>query len=178
VNATNYAWAPSGKGYGETCAGVYQNSTFTNHRDCADMKGIDNTRILANHTCSASHSHPAAEAAYNYSVEGFTPSDLGCSNWFLPSSGQWFKFFEACGVDVSSSSSWTNWGANNVAGDYAKTAGLMNNAGANYSSYMWSSSQYDAGSAVNVGFTTSFGVDVLNFSLKANTYRVRPFLAF
>lgn len=176
-NTTLYAWAPRNKGHGQVCSGVYKSNTFTDHRDCADMKGIDNTRILANHECSESHSHPAAEAAYNYSVEGFTPSDLGCSNWFLPSSGQWFKFLEACGVDVSSSSSWTAWGFNNVAADYAKTAGLMNNAGANYSLTMWSSSQSDEDLAVAVHFYASDGVGSFNY-YKRSTRRVRPFLAF
>ena len=176
VSTTASVWA-SGDASSETCTGVYHSSIFTNHRDCMDMKGIDNTRILANHTCSASHSHPAAEAAKNYSVDGFTPSSIGCSNWFLPSSGQWFKFLEACGVDVSSSSSWTAWGFNNVAADYAKTVGLMNTAGAGYSYFMWSSSQDRAKVAVDVRFNKSSGVCV-NSDFKNNAFRVRPFLAF
>lgn len=178
VNNTNYAWASSGQGYGETCAGVYMSDNFYNHRDCADMKGIDNTRILANHTCSASHSHPAAEAAYNYSVAGFTPLSLGCSNWFLPSSGQWFKFFEACGVSLSS---WTAvwWYSPGGASDYTKVVtNTMNNAGANYSSSMWSSSQDAANSAVRVLFYASDGVYVSNYNGKTDARRVRPFLAF
>lgn len=181
VNNTYYAWAPEGQGYQEECSGVYQNSTFTNHRDCADMKGIDNTRILANHTCSASHSHPAAEAAKNYSVEGFTPSDLGCSNWFLPSSGQWFKFFEACGVNLSS---WTAQGFSpGGASDYTKVVtNTMNNAGANFpASYgycmMWSSSQSSEDSVMSVGFYTSVGVGVYIVNKNAGNM-VRPFLAF
>lgn len=176
VNNTDYYWALTDKGYRETCAGVYMSDNFTDHRDCKDMKGIDNTRILANHTCRASHSHPAAEAAYNYSVAGFTPSDLGCSNWFLPSSGQWFKFFEACGVNLSS---WTSWRYSpGGASDYTKVVtNTMNNAGANYSSFMWSSSQHYGYNVVLVYFHASGGVSV-DYDWKDCTHRVRPFLAF
>lgn len=46
--------------------------------------GLNNTNILAG-GCGASHSHPAAQAAWSYS----TARPVGVSGWFLPSIGQW-----------------------------------------------------------------------------------------
>ena len=51
----------------------------------ANYQGIYNTNILANATCISGHNHAAAKAAQNYNV--MTPPS--CSQWFLPTMGQW-----------------------------------------------------------------------------------------
>ena len=184
-NTTLYTWG--GDQSNTTC--TYRSSTFTDHRDMKDLKGISNTAKLAagTGTDGCGHSdHNAAIAASNYSVSGFTPSSLGCSGWFLPSSGQWFKFFEACKVSEGTWSSWTSWGyapnpttgTQNSAENYARSAGVMKNAGAYGGSYMWSSSEVNANRVVAVNFNASSGVIVSRCDTESPARRVRPFLAF
>ena len=49
------------------------------------MDGIENTKALAAH---ATHNHAAAKAAAAFTVDGFTPSAYGFSDWFLASKDQ------------------------------------------------------------------------------------------
>ena len=53
-----------------------------------DLDGIENTKALVANTA---HNHAAAKAAAAYSVDGFTPSAHGFSDWFLPSYTQYEK---------------------------------------------------------------------------------------
>ena len=63
-----------------------------------DMAGIANTTFLK----GKGDAYTAATAADVYIVAGFTPSDYGFSDWFLPSAGQWYKFLNGmCGLTWS-----------------------------------------------------------------------------
>jgi len=183
------AWASYEK-YDNVCTGISNESQFNYHRECNDMNGISNTNTLAGGCGDLNHVHPAARAAKNYSVAGFTPSVLGCSNWFLPSSGQWFKFFEACGVVLSDD--WNRWGQNEDgqespggSADTALVLGKMNNAGVNYwyddsySDYfdLWTSSQASQGLAVDVSCHSNGGIRV-SAHFKYAPGLVQPFIAF
>lgn len=89
------AWVIEGHGDNESEAACVPLSNVNDVQ--TQRKGIENTNILANHTCNSNHIHPAAEASANYSIPGFTPSEIGCSSWFLPAAHQWKLFIDACG---------------------------------------------------------------------------------
>ena len=175
--STSAAWYGTSSSYSSTC--VYQNSTFSNHYGYADMKGIQNTNQMADKTgnCASHTTHAAATAAKNYSSTVAVPAN--CSQWFLPSSGQWFRMFRNATLNLT----WSNWGYSSGSGsDYNKVNKMFTDAGANSAVFSsgasyWSSSEYDASLAVLVYFYSSRGVYVGNNS-KSNTYRVRAFLAF
>jgi hypothetical protein len=57
----------------------------------SDMKGIQNTKDLQNHS---THTHDAANAVRTFPV--MPPSDT--SGWFIPSCGQIWKFLQWCGI--------------------------------------------------------------------------------
>ena len=178
----NFAWALEGYGDQEKCDGVYNfDGTVDNYLEPGNFKGIDDTNILANHTCSNNHRHPAAEAAKNYRVEGFNPHDIKCSDWFLPTTGQWYKFFLACEVEYP-------FGSQIAYGAYYYdmiVTNKMNNAGANYinNTSMWTTSQTRGTGAAGVTFVKAnytggnSGVMMWQTS-KTEAIRVRPFLAF
>ncbi len=58
----------------------------------SDMKGIQNTKDLQNHS---THTHDAANAVKTFPV--MPPSDT--SGWFIPSCGQIWKFLQWCGIN-------------------------------------------------------------------------------
>lgn len=76
--ASTYQWYTDNSG---TC--VAQN--FTLDDILTDYKGIEYTNVLANATCGSGHVHAAAQAAKNFSV----PLPSCCSQWFMPTIGQW-----------------------------------------------------------------------------------------
>jgi len=153
---------------------------FTYHRDFGDMKGIRNTDALFNGCGIHEHDHPAAKAAKNYSVAGFNPSAIGCSNWFLPSSGQWFRFFQACGVNLSNWNEW-NEGSPGGAADADLVLNKMINAGVNLKSdeffSIWTSTQVPDVNVLNVTCYKGSSLDV-GMCQKWNTCQVYSFIAF
>jgi len=61
------------------------------------------TQRLKNHACGANHEHPAAETAWNKErIEG-------CSEWFIPSTGQWDLAMQGMGFDTCKKYSF-GWG--------------------------------------------------------------------
>ena len=180
-----YAWELDDHGYADNCTGVYTGETnadnFNFHKGYGDLNGISNTNILAAGSCytdQASHVHPAAKAAKNYSVKGFNNAVHGCSQWFLPSSGQWFKFIFSCKDDVT----WTNGGwetnSDNPHDDYAAiVTNKIEMAGSKYVGWIWSSSPNGAWGAMNVYFGYDEGVRI-NKPGSRDENRVRPFFAF
>jgi hypothetical protein len=62
------------------------------------------TQRLKNHTCGANHKHEAAETAWNKDrIEG-------CSEWFIPSTGQWDLAMQGMGFDTCKKYSESKWG--------------------------------------------------------------------
>lgn len=175
--STSAAWYGTSSSYSSTC--VYQNSTFSNHYGYADIKGIQNTNQMADKTgnCASHTTHAAAAAAKNYSSTVDVPAN--CSQWFLPSSGQWFRMFRNATLNLT----WSDWGWSSGSGsDYNKVNKMFTDAGANSAVFSsgaryWSSSECNSGRAVSVDFNSSYGVSVYS-SNKYGTYRVRAFLAF
>ena len=167
---------------GNTCtwgtagsAGVSTSSTMTDHKGY--LNGIADAQTLK----TSFGDGKAAGKAAAYSVAGFTPGDYGYSDWFLPSSGQWLKFFESAGVNVAG---WTAWGwapapSGGSGGDnWTKINTLLTTAGSSIKQdWYWSSSEWDGDYAVNVLFDSSNGVGVSN-GYKGNPSSVRSFLAF
>ena len=146
-----------------------------------DMAGIANTAYLKGKGAA----YEAATNADEYSVAGFTPATYGFSGWFLPSAGQWYKFFNGmCGLTWSqpdpgfgaaSGSGSANFAAVNKAFGDAEYDTAKFGDDSNY----WSSSEYAASNAVSVDFTSSHGgVIVDNGNKSTTTNRVRSFLAF
>lgn len=147
----------------------------------ASMAGISNTDYLADHLCrsgsSDTHTHEAATAARDYLVPGFMPGSIGCSNWFLPTTGQWFKVLGACGVATGQ---WTTLGnCPGVAADnYTAIQRLMTAAGGTLGEYYWTSTERTENRfAYHVSFGSSFGVSMMIHS-KTAFCNVRPFIAF
>ena len=168
------AWYGTGSSHSSTC--VYQNSTFSNHYGYADINGIANTNQMADKTGTCSgHTHAAATAAKNYSVA--VPAN--CSQWFLPTSGQWLKFFRNSTLNLT----WSDWGYSSGGdSDYNKVNKMFTDAGANSAVFSanagyWSSSEFDTNQAVGVGFMSSGGIVVVDL-YKSEACRVRAFLAF
>ena len=148
----------------------------------ASMTGIENTNRLASNTCGTGHTHSAASVASTYkvmdeSMEVFAPTSIGCSPWFLPSTGQWFKVFEGCGVTTDQ---WTAPGnCPGVAADnYNAIQHLMTAAGGVLSSSYWTSTErIGKRFAFYVGIGSTFGVSMRIYT-KTGTCHVRPFIAF
>lgn len=154
------------------------------------MTGIANTERLADneHQTGTSHTHAAIEAVTSYSVPYFTPAAHHCSNWFLPSTGQWFKVFKACGVatDYWTSLSYcpdSNGETTNRADNYTAMQSLMMAAGGYFDARYWTSTEAvpntpeQARNAFYVGFNSDLGVNIGGY-LKMSTCNVRAFIAF
>lgn len=144
----------------------------------ASMTGITNTSRLAGHECRSgsedTHIHAAADAASGYNVA--RPSDV--SEWFLPSTGQWLKVFEGCGM---STGEWTNLGncPGAASDNYSAIQRLMTATGGVLGERYWTSTERTGGSryAYHVSFGSSFGVNMHIYS-KSKLCNVRPFIAF
>lgn len=155
-------------------AGISSSSTMTDHK--AFLTGIADTQtLIAKYGADC-----AASKAVNYSVAGFNPTTYGFSNWFLPSSGQWLKFFEAAGVNVASWSSW-DW-APDGSDNWNKINTLLTAAGSSIKEYFWywSSSEYNNIEAACVHFSSSWGVltNGRNKATVSDGAGVRAFFAF
>ena len=129
------------------------------------------------------HVHPAAQAAYSYTVAGFTPTDHGYSGWFLPSTGQWYLVLESCGVATynwagfsycpDSDGSTTNRAANYIAVQQLMSAGESSLTASRY----WTSTEYNANNALSIGFSSTNGVQMTS-ARKTLSGNVRAFFAF
>ena len=142
----------------------------------ADMSGISNTNtIIENSTTSA-----AKSAKDKTQV-------TGCSQWFLPSSGQWIKVLNAYEAGITETSNSGNLGTvsaeNQTVNNTFKTA--LESAGGTaidlWGEY-WTSTEYDNDRVIKVN-VSQWGVVVStqNKEFTKNTYyttKVRPFLAF
>ena len=159
------------------------------------LTGIENTARMATAACGSGHSHPAIAAVSAYSVPFFVPSAHHCSNWFLPSTGQWFKVFEACGVatsqwndlgycpDSDGKNSHDNPDDHNCAANYTVMQNLMMAAGGYFDNRYWTSTELvpsipqQARNAFYIGFDSEEGVNITVYP-KTLTCNVRPFIAF
>lgn len=157
----------------------------------ASMTGIGNTDRMATAACGTGHTHAAIDAITGYIVPNFT-ADVWCSNWFLPSTSQWFKVFEACGVATSqwhdlgycpdSEGKTTNDEENNCADNYTAMQSLMMAAGGSFGdSKYWTSTEVIGASFMRnvfyAGFNSTLGVSISG-QMKTQLGNVRPFIAF
>ena len=160
----------------EELAGVSCSTDFSDH--IGFLNGIADTETL-----NTKYSGYAATKAKNYAVAAPT----GTSGWFLPSSGQWMKFFEAAGVDIYG---WEK--ADNIAsskggaGDWTKLSTLLEAAAPGSSPmedsgrrHYWTSSEYSERYAYFFMFHTTMGIEFGYWRKSiSNSCHVRPFLAF
>lgn len=173
ATTSNCAWAGA-----DESAGVSSSETMTDHKNF--LNGIGDTETLVTKYGSGC----AAYIAKNYGVDvsGFTNS-----GWFLPSSGQWLKFFGAAGVDVAN---WTSWGWAPAPGggtkvdNWTKINTLLTAAGGPVQQYWyWSSTEFTSNTAVDVHFSAAVGDGVRMFFGSKDNWTgdggyVRSFLAF
>ena len=200
ASASALAWATANDDHNNT---LFPNSLEVLANVKADMKGYAKTKQLATHSgeCS-SHSHPAAEAAWNYHTNVLSLcSDDYLSNstgWFMPSLGQWVQILEntskngdANGANKDASSTYTTNNTTQVPKSVPNANSLLSWAGgtqiANYSSTSCSyhtSSERDASTVFNLYLLLS---NALGIHVDANgdvddvkTYGmyVRPILAY
>lgn len=152
-------------------------STMTDHKGF--LNGIDATDAFTSTTPPLGADYTAAKKAKNYGITAPT----GTSGWFLPSSGQWLKFFEAAGVDVAN---WTYWydapapgGGGTQADNWTMINALLSAVGgAVEQGYYWSSSEHSGLGAVPVFFSLGNGVSLCSVSKAGVVGYVRSFLAF
>lgn len=155
-------------------AGVSTSTAMIDHK--AFLNGIADTETLI----TKYGDDCAAAKAKNYETTVAAPAST--SGWFLPSSGQWLKFFEAAGVDV------TNWTAfvyapapdgGTQADNWTKINTLLTAAGGPVkTSYYWSSSEGSNNYAEIVNFKSDYGVRLYSFNKTPTSSYVRSFLAF
>lgn len=144
---------------------VAQNSTLS--YIITNYKGIEYTNTLADATCNAAHDHAAAKNAKNYDV----PLPSSCSQWFLPTIGQWSLIVQgltgdSTGLTTSSNNSYKAANVNTT----ITTAGGSGLAITHY----WSSVEYNT--------EDPWGIDInagnANHPGKRGVFRVRPIFAF
>ena len=180
-NTNGLAWFGTSSANSSDC--VYRSSTLTDHTSYQDMNGIANTNQMADQTgkCEDHTSHAAARGARNYKYSssvtaGAVPAN--CSQWFLPSSGQWMRMLQGTfGITFSSWASYASGSTtayNNIKQKFTD-AGVGDSMFAN--ARYWSSSEWSASYAVEVYFNSSGGV-LVDAGNKDFTRRVRAFLAF
>ena len=162
----------------------------------AELTGIDNTDRMATAACGTGHTHPVIDAISGYIIPNFTPSNIGCSDWFLPSTGQWFKVFGACGVATSqwhslsfcpdSEGKMPTDADNHCADNYTAMQNLMTAAAGEefgFGDRYWTSTEYvpnnpsQARYAFYVAFDSNQGVNISPYP-KITTCDVRLFIAF
>ena len=187
-NTNGSAWFGTSNVYSEYSSDcVYRSKTVTDHTSYQDMNGIANTNQMADQTgkCEGHTSHAAASDARNYKYSssvaaGTVPAN--CSQWFLPSSGQWMRMLhDTFGITFSN---WNQYASGSTTA-YTNIKQKFTDAGVGDSmfadDYYWSSSEYNDGYAIYVYFKTPSGnlsgVSVGNYQ-KNSTLRVRAFLAF
>ena len=162
----------------------------------AELTGIENTTRLVSAACGTGHSHPVIDGIGGYIIPSFTPSVVGCSDWFLPSSGQWFKVFEGCGVATSqwhslsfcpdSEGKMPTDADNHCADNYTVMQNLMMAAAGEdfaFGERYWTSTELVANNpsqaryAFYVAFDSNQGVNINPYP-KIATCDVRLFIAF
>ena len=153
----------------------YTSTTMTDHKNF--LNGIDATNFLILLALSTGDTYDAA--LYGKTTPAANKPQ-GTSDWFLPSSGQWLKFFEAAGIDVAQWNSWTF--APGGTSDITKVQNLLEAANSrskfDENSFYWSSSEFNAEYAVGPLFLSSLGLE-FSYQLKnVLPYCVRPFIAF
>ena len=139
----------------------------------SDMKGIQNTKDLQNHS---THTHNAANAVRTFSV--MPPSDT--SGWFIPSYGQLWKYLQWCGIN----STLQNGGATLINNKY-EDAGYPE-AKATGPTRFWTSTEvvYQEGDlrVFDLYIDPNGYMNAMSHLLVANknqsSYLTRPFVAF
>ena len=139
----------------------------------SDMKGIQNTKDLQNHS---THTHDAANAVRTFPV--MPPSDT--SGWFIPSYGQLWKYLQWCGIN----STLQNGGATLINNKY-EDAGYPE-AKATGPTRFWTSTEvvYQEGDlrVFDLYIDPNGYMNAMSHLLVANknqsSYLTRPFVAF
>ena len=144
---------------------VAQNSTLS--YIITNYKGIEYTNTLADATCNAAHDHAAAKNAKNYDV----PLPPSCSQWFLPTIGQWSLIVQgltgdSTGLTTSSNNSYKAANVNTT----ITTAGGSGLASTHY----WSSVEYNTDDP----WVIDINAGNANHPGKSGGFRVRPIFAF
>ena len=163
-----HAWYTANEG---TCITNGQSSTVgTAIGTTGDFgKGIDNTNRLATAACGSGHVHAAAQAAKNYESTVAHPS--GTSQWFLPTMYQWNLMVKAMTGKSTDLTTSTN---NDYKADGFNTKiTAAGGTGVQANGY-WSSVECTTSNGWYMRFSNG---DALSPN-KANTYYVRPVLAF
>ena len=166
-------------------AGVSCSTLMTDHK--AFLNGIADTETLNTKYVNDDPDDPdydyAATKAKKY--QNIVAAPAGTSGWFLPSSGQWLKFFEAAGVNVDGID-WADWApapsGGSLADNWTKINALMEAASTVSSlktgdNWYWSSSEATKNHAALVRFSLEDGVGLV-ITGKGAFYYVRSFLAF
>ena len=139
----------------------------------SDMKGIQNTKDLQNHS---THTHNAANAVRTFSV--MPPSDT--SGWFIPSYGQLWKYLQWCGI----SSGYQLGGATLLNNKYEESG--YSEAKFSGNIYFWTSTEveyeYEPGSirnyVLNIDNGSSKHINLFVNTKDYTDYIIRPFVAF
>ena len=148
----------------------------------ANMSGILNTSELkAKYPSTSTY---AANRATSYSVTGFTPnpSTNGCSNWFLPSMGQWVTFFNNYYANIVSGGTfgWYPSDGNNVA--YNAVMNALASAGGESAKLedngYWTSTEFNSAHGTYVRFRNTNGIYVHYLGKTNSDIKVRAFFAF
>ena len=139
----------------------------------SDMKGIQNTKDLQNHS---THTHDAANAVRTFSV--MPPSDT--SGWFIPSYGQLWKYLQWCGI----TSGYQTGGATLINNKYEESG--YSEAKFSGNIYFWTSTEvdyeYEPGSirnyVLNIDNGSSKHINLFVTTKDYTDYIIRPFVAF
>ena len=170
ASSSKCAWSGT-----DELSGVSSSTNLADHK--AFFNGINDTQTLI----TKYGADYAAYIAKNYSVA----APVGTSGWFLGSSGQWFKFFEAAGINVSGWNNWTDYAPAPIGGDDVDNLTIVNaflsTAGASEIKWIyWSSSEYDQWTAGEFTLSPYYGLYMSHLTKNGSslsTY-VRSFLAF
>jgi len=153
-------------------------SAFTNIESLnaakADIAGIAHHEIMKSLSIESGHNRAATVAA-NYKPA----APNGTSGWFLPSAGQWWLFFNSCGL--GDKVGWGGSSANSTDIDDLNTS-LSSKGVAGFSTgaenLYWTSSEEDNWNGVYLGFN-GYATGILLHSInKQSDLIVRPILAF
>ena len=164
--------------YNKDCLTAVQASTGQNSGILLTQYLLAKSAVTPTNT---SHIHYPALAVNTYSVEGFTPSDIGVSNWFLPSMTQWTYMVNAMATKVKGSSDLTSDDKmaavigtlfTNVGGHDLKTA---SNGTTKTNGNYWSS--YSAANSTNASYYRGYGGTFITTDKPYLLY-VRAALAF
>jgi hypothetical protein len=137
----------------------------------SDMKGIQNTKDLQNHS---THTHDAANAVRTFPV--MPPSDT--SGWFIPSYGQLWKYLQWCGI----TSGYQSGGATLLNNKYEESG--YSEAKFSGNNYFWTSTEvvYEEGDirnyVLNIDNGSSKHINLFENTKDYTEYIIRPFVAF